>query len=409
MPGLLPFTAVRDRHAVIADVALWALLAVPVVMGLSARPDPGSWAQVGGLLLLAVAVGVSRGRPPASVFIAISLTMIHGNFVFGMPVLSYLAGRRTAQARPMLWVFFTIFVLGTLINLIHGTDLMTWFPLTVYLVLLGVVPWLIGRYWRQYHELVLAGWDREERLEREQRIIADRERLRERSRIARDMHDSLGHDLSLIALRAGALELASDLDERRRAAAGELRSSATAATERLREIIGVLRDDSDPAPMEPARESVAELVERTRASGVTVRLHREGEQAPVAPMVDRAGYRVVQEALTNVTKHAPGAAVTVRLAQAADETVVTFANERPAAGLAAGQRRRAPGADRAAREGTAGRRHARRRADAAGRIRGRRPAAARRTGRRARRALRRRWHVGIGAPARARPREGTAP
>lgn len=331
--GRPPFIVIRDRRAAITDGVMWALLAVPVVMGLRTTPlGAAFWAQVGGLLLLAVAVALCRDRPPAAVFIVISLTAVHGNFVFGMPVLSYLAGRRTPHARPALWVFTAVFVLGAVVNLIRGTDVMTWFPLSVYLVLFGVVPWLIGRYWRQYHELVLTGWERAEQLEREQRIIAERERLRERSRIARDMHDSLGHDLSLIALRAGALEMAADLDERRRAAAGELRSSATAATERLREIIGVLREESDPVPMEPARESVAELVERTRASGVTVLLHREGEPVPVAPMVDRAGYRVVQEALTNATKHAPGAAVTVRLTQAGGETVVAVANERPPAG-----------------------------------------------------------------------------
>lgn len=319
---------IRDRRVVI-DMALFALLAVPVVSGMSAGDGPGRWTQAGGLVLLAIAVGVGRRRPTVSVFIVISLTAIHGNFVFGMPVLAFLAGRRTARARPMLWAFTTVFVLGALANMIRGTGVVTWFPLTVYLVLLGVVPWLIGRYWRLYHDLVLAGWERAEQLEREQRIIADRERLRERSRIARDMHDSLGHDLSLIALRAGALELDPDLDERRRAAATELRSTATAATERLNEIIGVLRDDSDPAPMEPVRESIAELVERTRASGLTVTLRHEGERVPLTPMVDRAAYRVVQEALTNATKHAPGAAVSVHLAQAAEKTVVTVANEPP--------------------------------------------------------------------------------
>jgi signal transduction histidine kinase len=327
--GRTPFALVRDRRAAVTDLALFGLLALPVVSGMRVDDVPGRWAQVGGLVLLAVAVGVGRRRPTLSVFIVISLTMVHGNFVFGMPVLSFLAGRRTPLARPMLWVFASVFVLGALVNMIRGTDVTTWFPFTVYLVLLGVVPWLIGRYWRLYRELVLAGWQRAEQLEREQRIIADRERLRERSRIARDMHDSLGHDLSLIALRAGALELDPDLDDRRRAAAGELRSSATAATERLSEILGVLRDDSDPAPMEPARESIAELVARTRASGLTVSLRHEGERVPLTPMVDRAGYRVVQEALTNATKHAPGAAVVVQLAQAADETVVTVANEPP--------------------------------------------------------------------------------
>ncbi|MGH3928880.1 MAG: histidine kinase, partial [Pseudonocardiaceae bacterium] len=110
--------------------------------------------------------------------------------------------------------------------------------------------------------LVSAGWERAERMEREQQMIVDQARLRERARIAQDMHDSLGHELSLIALRAGALELDPDLDERHRAAAAELRGSASTATERLGEIIGVLREENTDPPMQPSGESIVELVDR---------------------------------------------------------------------------------------------------------------------------------------------------
>jgi signal transduction histidine kinase len=322
-----PLVRRHGRRASITDVLLWGVLALPVVGDVIGDPDRAAWAKAGGVLLLAVAVAVGRTWPLTALAIVFALTAVHGNFVFGIPVMSYLAGRRTEQARPVLWVFTAVLLLGSLLNLVRGVSVETWFPLTVYLVLLGVVPWLVGRSWRQYQQLVLSGWERAEHLEHEQRIIADQERLRERSRIAQDMHDSLGHELSLIALRAGALEIAPDLDEHRRLAAGELRSSATMATERLREIIGVLRDGSDPAPVGPPDEGIADLVDRARASGMLVEL--DGRVAPVAPMVDRAGYRVVQEALTNATKHAPGAAVTVRLAQTEDQTTVTVTNEPP--------------------------------------------------------------------------------
>src|SRR3954471_20518274 len=119
-------------------------------------------------------------------------------------------------------------------------------------------------------------------------------RLRERSRIAEDMRDSVGHELSLIALRAAALEVDDDLPERHRAAATELRQAAATATERLGEIIGVLRDGGSAAPTLPAHE----LVDRAAASGLEVRLVQEG-RAELSPMVDRAVHRVVQEALTN--------------------------------------------------------------------------------------------------------------
>ncbi|MGW6859370.1 histidine kinase [Streptomyces xanthophaeus] len=71
------------------------------------------------------------------------------------------------------------------------------------LLVAAMLPWFAGRFLRQYRELVRAGWERAARLEREQRLVAEQARLRERTRIAQDMHDLLGHDLSLIALSAG--------------------------------------------------------------------------------------------------------------------------------------------------------------------------------------------------------------
>ena len=78
------------------------------------------------------------------------------------------------------------------------------------MLLIILLPWLVGRYARQQYELVRAGWELAERLEREQDLTAERMRLLERSRIASDMHDSLGHELSLIALRAAALQVDAD-------------------------------------------------------------------------------------------------------------------------------------------------------------------------------------------------------
>ena len=152
----------------------------------------------------------------------------------------------------------------------------------------------------------------------------ERARLRERSRIAEGMHDSVGHELSLIALRAAALEVDADLPERHRRAATELREAAATATDRLGEIIGVLREADAQAPVVPNDESVADLVARAAASGLAVRLlenadQPEGADQPdVSPMVDRAVHRVVQESLTNASKHAPGASVVVTITRSAD-------------------------------------------------------------------------------------------
>ncbi|MFI0408936.1 histidine kinase [Actinomadura sp. 3N508] len=343
-----------SRSALVKDVVLYGVLAFPVATGGITPPEPHRatwWLQIAGLGVLAAAIAVCRAWPTAALLTAIALIALHGNFTFAMPVLAYLTGLRTTRAQPLLWGFTAVFVCGSALAMIRGMDVTTWFPSTVWLVLLGVLPWLVGRYWRQYQELLHAGWERAERLEHEQRIIAERERLRERARIAQDMHDSLGHELALIAVRAGALQVDPGLGDRHRAAAAQLRTGAAEATEQLREIIGVLREETAPAtaepaaldgtggaaPVRPAGESIPELIARARASGVPVHLAGgSGLPADLPPMVALAAHRVVQEAVTNAAKHAPGAAVTVRLTHhepSADTgggvITVTVANDPP--------------------------------------------------------------------------------
>ncbi|OLT20500.1 hypothetical protein BJF79_47255 [Actinomadura sp. CNU-125] len=362
----------RPRRAlVVRDTLLWAVLMLPPGVNALAPLDPdgpGWWLQIMGIAVMAAVVAISRTWPIAALIIGISTTALHGNFVFAMPVLAYLTGLRSPRSREVLRGFAFVLAGGVALCIVRDIDVTVWFPSIVWLVLLGVLPWLMGRYWRQYQELVRAGWERAERLEIEQRIIAERERLRERARIAQDMHDSLGHELALIAVRAGALQVAPGLQDRHRDAAAELRAGAAEATEHLREIIGVLREEAagasgaaPDAPTRPAHESIPDLVERARASGVPVRLAGEapdetgrdgragaagdggiGAVFTAEPMVGLAAHRVVQEAITNAAKHAPGAPVTVRLTRrpdpdgdtevagdAGDVIEVTVVNEAP--------------------------------------------------------------------------------
>jgi len=316
---------------VATDLLLWVVLTLPVAISW-----PGHNAYPFAVLLAAIAalgaaVAVSRRYPLASLFIVVALTAVDGNFSFALPVVSYLVGRRMATVKPAAIGFLTIVAVATPYVLVDA-GFIVWTQMAGVLTYAGLFPWLVGRYRRQQQDLVAAGWEHAEQLEREQRMAADQVRLRERTRIAEDMHDSLGHELSLIALRAGALELDPDLDESQRAAAGELRASAGAATDRLREIIGVLRDQTDAAPVRPVDEDIADLVRRAKDSGMAVDLDHEGETGALPPMVDRAAHRVVQEALTNANKHAPGAGVTVRIRHAEAEATITVRNAPPPAG-----------------------------------------------------------------------------
>ncbi|MCA6095206.1 histidine kinase [Streptomyces sp. SCA3-4] len=248
---------------------------------------------------------------------------------------AFLAGHRSGRTWPMAAALSVLVVAGAaaVVNVPTLLGLGTRFVAMV--IGAALLPWLAGRVWRQYQELVRAGWSRAEHLEREQRLVAEQARLRERARIAQDMHDALGHDLSLIALSAGALKLAPGLADAHRAAAEDVRARAATAVERLGEVIGILREETQEAPAGPADFSIARLVEGANASGLETALHTGEEAGEVPAVVERAAHRVVQEALTNVAKHAPGASARVHVAHTATETVVTVENAAPPAGTVA--------------------------------------------------------------------------
>jgi signal transduction histidine kinase len=173
---------------------------------------------------------------------------------------------------------------------------------SAYLVF-AALPLLAGRYVAQQHRL------------------AGEERLRERLRIARDMHDSLGRRLSLAAVQAAALEV-SDLPAPHRSAAGRLAAAIRASATELHEILGVLRGD------EPARgmSAIGGLVEEFRAAGAVVLTRSRGVPRSLPPLADEAAYRVVEEGLTNAIRHAPARPVSVTAAWEAGALVLTVAN-----------------------------------------------------------------------------------
>ncbi|MEV6477218.1 histidine kinase [Streptomyces sp. NPDC051657] len=282
--------------------------------------------------------------PAAAAFGALSLV----GWWWGLPtaIAAFVAGRGPGRGRTVLLVLAGTLVAGAVAVAVAPSLLALGTQFVAVVVLAVLVPWFVGRFSRQYRELVRAGWERAEQLEREKRLIAEQARLLERARIARDMHDVLGHDLSLIALSAGALKLAPGLDERHRQAAQDIRGRAGAAVERLGEVIGVLREESEGPPDGPRDSDIARLVGDAAASGLDVGLTVAGEVATpgLPPAVERAAHRVVQEGLTNAAKHAPGRPVSVELSHTATETRVVVRDGDPATPPGApGERPAAPG------------------------------------------------------------------
>ena len=137
--------------------------------------------------------------------------------------------------------------------------------------------------------------------------LADQGAADERRRIAREMHDVVAHSLAVMVAQAegGRMAVAGRPDR----AAEILESIATSGREALAEmrgLLGVLRDDASPAPPQPTLADVPELVGQVRAAGLRVELSTTGEPRPLPALRELAAYRVVQEALTNVVKHARG-------------------------------------------------------------------------------------------------------
>jgi signal transduction histidine kinase len=214
-----------------------------------------------------------------------------------LAVLSYLHGRHRAGRWQVL---AGVGVVGGAVTAVVNADEVT--SVLVILVITVVLPWLAGQYRRQQALLIEAERERVAQLEREQQHVAERARLQERGKVAAELHDSLGHELALIALRAGALELSPALESKHQEAAGEMRVAAVAATDRLRQVLQMLRDRDDVPPVD-------ELVARARAAGMSVTF----DHVTMPELVDQAVRRVVREALTNAARHAPDQPVVIEI------------------------------------------------------------------------------------------------
>jgi signal transduction histidine kinase len=161
--------------------------------------------------------------------------------------------------------------------------------------------------------------------EREKKLLAETVRAAERAELAREMHDVVSHQVTLIAMQAGALQVSTDGDTAE--AARTIRELSTRTLEELRNLVGVLRS-GDPQDGQPGLDELDDLVRNFRGDAVRVALDVKAELSRLPRPVSHAVYRTVQEALTNVRKHAAGARASVRVLAEQDTLVVEVRNGR---------------------------------------------------------------------------------
>jgi signal transduction histidine kinase len=210
-------------------------------------------------------------------------------------------------------------------------------------VVLFVVPLTLaasgwGMFIRARRLLLLSLRERALRAEADQELQQEQARVAERTRIAREMHDVLAHRISLLALHAGGLEVRPDLPpEQVQATAALLRTTARQALEELRSVIGVLREDAGhaaaPTAPQPTLRDITRLVEETEAAGTEIDFEMNVDRPDeVPPALGRDAYRIVQEALTNVGKHAHGSPARVRVTGAREQGLhISVRNQQPRA------------------------------------------------------------------------------
>jgi signal transduction histidine kinase len=308
------------------DVALalgLLLLSLVTAEPASARGEGGPSSWIYPLVLLATLPVAGRRRYPIPVLVvtlgaALAMHFAYGNFQFaGALVALYTVAAHVGRPTSLRVAAGTAVVL-LLVNVASRFD--DWgsrllFGVAVYAMF--AAAWLLGDNLRTRRAYLREVEDRAERLEREREADARRAAGEEQARIARELHDIITHNVSVMTVQAAA---AGDVFEtqpgRAREALDSIESSGREALTELRRLLGAVRTDDAPSELtpQPGLSRLDDLVEQVRAAGLDVELSIEGDPRELPVGVDLSAYRIVQEALTNVLRHASAsnAVVTVR-------------------------------------------------------------------------------------------------
>jgi signal transduction histidine kinase len=325
-------TAVRERlrrmPATLVDAALAVAVAAVTAAAVGVAIEPHSTPPDGLAYLLAASFGalaLVRRRWPLGTFLAANLLLLV-YYTLGYPGLSPaiplgVALYTVAAAGHLRWGLASTAFFMTAGAIVVGVREQT--PalevLTVFLpqASLMVALVLLGEAVRSRR-----GWQAEVR-ERLARVEADRQREaqrqveRERLRIARELHDVLAHTIAVVAVQAGvAADVLGESPEQARLALAAIRTASREAMAELKATVGVLRagegdGNEAPPPPSPGLGQLDALLAATREGGLRIQAEVAGEPRPLPPLVDLTAYRIVQESLTNVGRHAGAAAATV--------------------------------------------------------------------------------------------------
>jgi signal transduction histidine kinase len=196
----------------------------------------------------------------------------------------------------------------------------------IWAVIIAGMPVAIGSLITARQELSARIRELASSREREKKLLAQTVRAAERAELAREMHDVVSHQVTLIAMQAGALQVSTEGTAAE--AARTIRELSTQTLEELRNLVGVLRSGDAAEDTQPGLDELDTLVQNFRDEAVPVALDMKAEPSCLPRPVSHAVYRTVQEALTNVRKHAAGARASVQVLAKQDTLVVEVRNGR---------------------------------------------------------------------------------
>jgi signal transduction histidine kinase len=240
-----------------------------------------------------------------------------------MSTASYSAGAHLERRQSLYGLALVLLSLTTVVLIFDPSD--WFFPITVF----GLIPWLAGRTIRNH---TLLARELAEKAELAEHAREDEERraiARERSRIARELHDVLAHNLSVMVVQAGgARRIVEKRPEQATRVADLIERTGREALAELRHLFGPVRHGEGEDLHGPAGiDRVEELAAGARAAGLRVHVHVEGDRVALPTGVDLTAYRLVQEALTNTLKHGGGAQASVTISYEPNEVVLSIEDD----------------------------------------------------------------------------------